>query len=356
MRVGVCVLLVLGLMTSAWGSEYWQYTLRPGDTLWNICQRFTQQPQTCWRQLADHNNLNDPHSIQPGQGVQIPVDWLEEKPVPATLHAVRGQVRLYPAAGGDPRVVENGDSVAFGDALETGAGGSARLLFADQSRVVIKPDSFLVVTRYQRFLDRKGEPTELHLERGGIRNRVTPRNDQAPRFKVYTPGAAAAVRGTDYYLRVDGEQTTRNEVIKGQVDVSASGASQEVAGGFATLAEKEQPPLKPMPLLDAPAVEVTTKAQSVSAVWPSQARAQAYWLEVYQTGDDSLVQQQRVTTDHWQTKLPEGQYRLLVRAADSHGLRGHEAWRDLTVRPAPEKKSHWELWVFLGTAAALFAL
>ena len=73
----------------------------------------------------------------------------------------------------------------------------------------------------------------LRLERGNIRNRVTPLTSDEASFEVYTPGAVAAVRGTEYYLGVDGAETTRNEVISGQVDVGARGTTREVEGeGF----------------------------------------------------------------------------------------------------------------------------
>ena len=83
----------------------------------------------------------------------------------------------------------------------------------------------------------------------------------------------AAVRGTEYSLGVDGAETTRHEVISGQVDVGARGTTREVEGGFATLAQVDESPMAPVPLLPAPTVELTVSHTGAVAVWPTQAEA-----------------------------------------------------------------------------------
>ncbi|KGD64902.1 hypothetical protein Y5S_01810 [Alcanivorax nanhaiticus] len=365
--------LLLGLLSSAVGAqEDWQYSLRPGDSLWKICDRFAQQPDACWRELASYNGLANPHSLSPGDTLSVPIEWLKEKPIEATARSVVGEVLLYPAAGGAPRQVTDGQSVAFGDALETGMDGSVRVHFADQSVVQIRPSSLLVINQYRRFLGQKGERTELHLERGSIRNAITPMNPDEATFEVYTPGVVAAVRGTEYYLSVDGAETTRNEVLHGQVDVSGRETTREVMQGYATMAAVDEPPIEPVALLPAPAVEIIASHAGVEAVWPAQADAASYWVEWYQLSEETLLGQQPVTASRWEHVLPEGEYRLLVRAVDANGLRGEETWKTVRIEPAPpppepepappppepepEPKKSWDLWVFLGGVALMLAL
>lgn len=370
--------LLLGLLSStASAQEDWQYTLRPGDSLWKICDRFAQQPDACWRELASYNGLNNPHSLSPGDTLRVPIDWLKEKPISATARSVSGEVLLYPAAGGTPLVVTDGQAIDFGDALETGMDGSVRVHFADQSVVLVKPSSLLVVNQYRRFLGQKGERTELRLERGTIRNTVSPRDQDEASFEVYTPGVVAAVRGTEYYLSVDGAETTRNEVLEGQVDVTGRETTREVTEGFATLAAVDEPPIEPVALLPAPALAVTTSYTGAEAVWPAQVDAAQYAVEWYQQKDEMLLGQQFVTDTRWQQDLPVGEYRLLVRAVDGNGLRGEEAWQDILItppppepapepepvqapqpepEPEPEPKKSWDLWVFIGGVALMLAL
>ena len=76
--------LLLGLLSSAASAQDdWHYTLRPGDSLWKICDRFAQQPDACWRELAAYNGLADPHSLRPGDSLRVPIDWLKENPISA---------------------------------------------------------------------------------------------------------------------------------------------------------------------------------------------------------------------------------------------------------------------------------
>ncbi len=361
--------LLLGLLSSAASAQDdWHYTLRPGDSLWKICDRFAQQPDACWRELAAYNGLADPHSLRPGDSLRVPIDWLKEKPISATARAVSGEVLLYPAAGGEPVIVREGQAIAFGDALETGRDGSVRLHFADQSEVMIKPASLLVVNQYRRFLGQDGEQTHLRLERGSIRNSVSSQDQEEASFKVYTPGVVAAVRGTEYYLSVDGAETTRNEVLEGQVDVTGRETTREVTQGFATLAPVDEPPIAPVALLPAPSLALTTTHRGAEAVWPAQAEAQQYAVEWYQQPGGELLGQQFVTETRWQQPLGVGEYRLLVRAVDAHGLRGEEAWQDIQItpppppapepapEPEPEEEADWDLWVFLGGLALMLAL
>lgn len=168
------------------------------------------------------------------------------------------------------------------------------------------------------------------------------------------------MRGTEYYVSVDAGETTRNEVVDGRVDVSARGTRRDVQAGFATLARLDEPPIEPVPLLPAPSVELTASHQGVTAVWPTQSDAASYWLEWYRQDDKALLGQASLQAGQWQQALPEGDYRLLVRAVDENGLRGHESWTDFSIEAAPEpvaeKDSKWDLWVFLGGAALLLAL
>lgn len=356
----LCTVLLLGITTTTNASDDWLYTLRPGDTLWKICQQFEQEPAACWRDLASRNSLDTPHNLSPGQTLRVPISWLKEKPIPAQVVAVTGKVTLYPADGNEAYQVKNGDAVAFGDALETAVESSAHLQFADKSAVVIKPNSFLIVNRYRRFLELQGERTELRLERGSLRNTVTPSSNAEPSFQVFTPGAVAAVRGTEYYISVDNNETTRNEVVDGRVDVSALDTQRKVQAGFATLARLDEPPIEPVPMLPAPQVTLEATHQDVTATWPEQAGAKSYWLEWSDPQDQMLLGEASLQINQWQQTLPTGNYRLLVRAVDENGLRGHESWTDFSTEPAPEpepeKEPKWDLWLFLSGAALLLAL
>lgn len=333
-RLGVLALLCLAPF--AWAKD-WRYTLRSGDSLWTLCQRFTQQPQRCWADLSLHNGLHQPDLIQPGDTIRLPREWLHHEPVSARVVMLRGEVMLYPADGGGARPLGADRTLEFGDAIETGQ-GSARVRFADQSEVLVKPASLLVVTRYARFLD-QDEATELRLQRGAVRNRVERQQGAGQsRYQVYTPGGTIAVQSGEGDVRVNGEEATRAEVISGRVRVRAAGEEADLDAGRAAIISSDQAALKPVPMLPAPALQVHGDAQGLSAVWAAQGEARGYWLELYSRPGRALLHQEWVEGERWRRLLPPGAYRLSVRAVDDVGLRGGEAWAGARVplqEPAP---------------------
>ncbi len=332
-------------------ADHWQYTVRPGDTLWNLCERFAQDPVFCWRQLAANSAVADPQRMAPGKVILIPLSWLKEKPVSARAERVHGKVWLH-AGNGDPEPVENGAEIAFGDTIETGEAGSVVVRFADNSEVAVKPDTVLKVNHYRRFVDVGNEPTELELERGAIRNTVTPRDTDARVFRVYTPGVMTAVRGTQYHIRVTDEAVTLNEVVKGEVAVSAAHSATPVPAGYGTLARSGQAPAKPVKLLPAPEVTLKAGSRGLRAEWPPVEGAEAYSVELFDA-NGVLLQSEQVSEPQWRAKPEAGDYQLLVRAIDARGLRGQEHLLDVTVS---EGAWPWDALLFIGGAGLLLAL
>ena len=338
-----------------------QYTFRPGDSLWRVCETFARDPEQCWRELAQHNGIKSPRAIPPGTLLNIPAQWLKQAPEPATLVSLAGEVTLYRNNGEIERHLEKGADIGTGDALETGAVSSARVLFADQSELLIKPGSLVIFDRYSRFRDTGMVDTSLRLERGELRTFVRPRGPSGGRFMIVTPTAVAAVRGTRFDVEVDPQEVSRNIVLKGTVAFSAEGKEQLVPAGYASTAEPGMPPSKPVALLPPVALATDVKAGKVSASWPAQADARDYWLEWYQMPDKRLLGTAAQGGDQWQHRLAPGHYQLIVRAVDANGVRGEEAIADLEVAaPAPvaQKPKHdWRgLWVFLVGSALMLSM
>ncbi len=332
-------------------ADHWQYTVRPGDTLWNLCERFAQDPVFCWRQLAANSAVDDPYRMSPGKVILIPLAWLKEQPMPARAERVNGQVWLL-VGNNDPEPVENGAEIAFGDTIETGEAGSVVVRFADNSEVAVKPDTVLKVNHYRRFVDVGNEPTELQLERGAIRNTVTPRDTDARVFRVYTPGVMTAVRGTEYHVRVTDDAVTLSEVVKGEVEVAAARSATPVPAGYGTLARDGQAPAQPVKLLPAPRVTLKAGGRSLRAEWPPVEGAEAYSVELFDA-DGVLLQSDQVSEPQWRAKPEAGDYQLLVRAIDARGLRGQEHLLDATVSKGAWP---WDALLFIGGAGLLLAL
>jgi hypothetical protein len=72
------------------------------------------------------------------------------------------------------------------------------------------------------------------------------------RYRIHTPSAVAAARGTQYRVTVDREEATRSEVLEGRIAVEALGSSVEVNKGEGTLVRKGKKPTPPRRLLMPP--------------------------------------------------------------------------------------------------------
>ena len=359
-----CVLVMgLGLFNGA-SAEDLVYTFRPGDSLWKVCEQYARDPHACWQELAQRNGIASPRAIPAGARLRIPSEWLKVQPQPAQISRAHGELLVYRKQGGEPEFAGVGTRIELGDALETGHDGFARVTFADESWLEFRPDSLVVFDRYSRFRESGMVDTSLRLERGRIRTWVRPRRGERQRFIINTPSAAAAIRGTEFDLSVDGTETLRNEVESGAVEVEAEGVTRTVPAGYAVLARPGEPPQVPVKQLDAPQLSDRSEATKVVLEWPAVAQASAYRLALYRMPEEVLVAEHRVEQGHWETVLAPGDYRILARAEDQDGLRGKEtelalAVRETLVEPAPEEPAErkwWDLLLFLGGAALLLSL
>jgi hypothetical protein len=121
-------------------------------------------------------------------------------------------------ADGKPLAV--GDRLEVGTQLRTGASGRVRLRFTDGSVLVLADRSQL---RIEAFSAAPGQPraAELLLEMGLVGQRVAPSANGS--WKVRTPTAVTAVRGTEFSVEVADDRATAVHVKAGEVDVEPAG-------------------------------------------------------------------------------------------------------------------------------------
>ncbi|RZL36557.1 MAG: hypothetical protein EOP35_10735 [Rubrivivax sp.] len=121
----------------------------------------------------------------------------------------------------DGKALAVGDKLDVGTALRTGAAGRVRLKFIDGSVLVLADKSQL---RIEAFSAEAAKPREASflLELGLIGQRVNP--SAGGSWKVRTPTAVTAVRGTEFSVEVGDDLATAVLVKTGQVDVEPTGA------------------------------------------------------------------------------------------------------------------------------------
>lgn len=120
----------------------------------------------------------------------------------------------------DGRALAVGDRLDVGTTLRTGATGRIRLKFTDGSVLVLADKSQL---RIEAFSAPANQPraAEFLLEMGLVGQRVTPSAGGA--WKVRTPTAVTAVRGTEFSVEVGDDRATAVHVKTGEVDVEPAG-------------------------------------------------------------------------------------------------------------------------------------
>ncbi|MDE2489609.1 MAG: FecR domain-containing protein [Elusimicrobia bacterium] len=109
----------------------------------------------------------------------------------ASLAFVSGRVTVETPSGA--RAGRTGEPLASGDAVATGADGTAIIATADGSRLKLRAESRIVLT-----LPAPDSPaTVAFLSLGGVFAKVAKRAGQD--FRVRTQDAVAAVRGTEFF-------------------------------------------------------------------------------------------------------------------------------------------------------------
>ncbi len=308
-------------------------TLREGDTLIGIGTRYLL-PEHDWRDLQRLNRIADPRRLQPGNTLQIPLDWLRWTALPVEVVHVHGTV----TGSRGPLVV--GMQLMQGDSVDTGAQGALTLRLADGAIAVFAPQ-----TRATLGLSREApfgnvRATRIDLDQGAVETTVTPLPTPASRFDVRTPRVVTAVRGTRFRVAQDA-LASRHEVLEGRVAAQGGGpAVVEIGKGAGLRAQGgalgEVVRLLPAPDLSTIPARIERTSQLLQL--PAMAGATGWRWQVARDGAFvQRVQEARTTEPSWLlTDLPDGAYQLRVRAADAQSIEGIDAQHAFVLQARPE--------------------
>jgi tetratricopeptide (TPR) repeat protein len=137
----------------------------------------------------------------------------------------------------DWRYVDLKQDLIAGDILRTNDTGQLAILFSDRTQVRLGRNSSLVV---KQITAGTSADTVLQLQTGTIWARA---ERGGTGVRVETPAAAAAIRGTDWTMTVNGAKTSLN-VLEGAVQLSNAQGSVDVAQGEGAVASIGQAPQK----------------------------------------------------------------------------------------------------------------
>lgn len=115
-----------------------------------------------------------------------------------------GAVRVM-SGDGVARVLERGSPIKVGDKIETGEGGHVHIRFVDGGRLSVRPSSRLQVENYGRSTDQPAlMAIKFRLDEGVVRSITGSWGEAArDRFRLNTPVAAIGIKGTDFVVKTD---------------------------------------------------------------------------------------------------------------------------------------------------------
>jgi hypothetical protein len=141
--------------------------------------------------------------------------YAQSTPVVARASGVTGQAVLL-TPGLAPLVLTTGYILNPGDRIDTRGGGRVVIDLSDGSIVVVAPESIVTLKDYRAAASLR-ELFDIAL--GMVRVRINHFGGKPNPYRMNSPTASIAVRGTEFSIEVDAEGTTQVVVFEGAVEV-----------------------------------------------------------------------------------------------------------------------------------------
>jgi hypothetical protein len=145
----------------------------------------------------------------------------------ATLSKVSGPVFVRAQGAAKDVPAKGGEELIYGDAVKTGPGGVAHVLLGNRGAILLRENSFFVLSGNTRNTVLKFSVGEFLI---GLRQKL----EGGQTFKVQTPASVAAVRGTLFWGKSDEKKTSSWSGFGHTIAVSAGGKTVIVHPGEAT--------------------------------------------------------------------------------------------------------------------------
>lgn len=319
------------------GPQSWVYTVRAGDTLPGICRAYVRAPDGCAK--VTRVNRLDPNHLRVGTQVRIPLAMLRTFEGTADAMWTRGEVRAF-AANGAPVAVTAGVRLLTGSRIETGPQAAvllrllngALLLVDERSQVVLDEMTVYALTGTMR--------THIRMDGGRIENQVVSPFNGPSQYQIKTPVVTTAARGTEFRVAFDDQQrTARTEVVKGRIQVDAASHHLPLDAGFGLITRADgsnAPPVALPATPDLATLPTRLDRLPVQLTWPAVAAAARYRVRLLDAAGRALFDDVVSTPKAQWPEVPDGAYRVSVRAIDDAGLEGRDGEAAVAIHTKPE--------------------
>lgn len=295
-----------------------KYEVKPGDTLLGLAERYLVSRDR-YKIVQRQNKIANPRVVPIGTVISIPRALLKFKPAVAKIISVRGQVN----AG--TRSATVGQTVSEGIVISTGPSSFATMQLADGSRISLPSNSDVRIRRMRNYVLGGSLDYDFDILKGGTRSTVSKKKSQDDLFRMRTPKAVSAVRGTDFQARID-PATNRDfaEVVEGALAVDTGTGDLLPLPAEMGLAVTEDGQKLTETLLPPPVLPGAGKTQAEQIV--SFAAETSSPTRFTIASDSSFIEQVAdiVATDGKATinDLPNGNYFVRGRAISGNGIQG----------------------------------
>lgn len=238
------------------------YTVKSGDTLIRLTEEYLVNA-AAMKQVQRMNRIADPHVIPSGKVLTIPRTLLRYRPVTVEVLSFSGPVTL--TRGSNSVQVSSGMSVPEGAIITTGPRGFVSLGSERNSRISLPSNSRVQFAGARQYVLNNAIDFDVRVVKGRSEI-VAPKLKAQERFRVGTPVAVTAVRGTEFRVNYDDTSAIgTSEVLEGIVAVSAGDTAFDGVAGTG-IAASSAGLSAPESLLMAPAMVDPGKIQTDAAL------------------------------------------------------------------------------------------
>lgn len=256
--VGFASLFGLQGQALAQSGDHVTYVVRQGDTLHDLAREYFIS-QRVVPALMRLNRIRDPRKLQIGSSLRIPRPLLRYEPEPLRILAFSGPVTL--SRSGTELAPRVGEQVLEGSLVRTGAKGFISFGGTGNSRLSLPSNSLVQIREAKRYLINNAIDFDVRVLEGRTETRA-PQLKADERYRIGTPLAVTAVRGTEFRVAYDDRtELSLTEVTEGTVVVSA-GTADAVAAAGAGIASVAGTLGRAEPLLPAPEVVEAGRIQT----------------------------------------------------------------------------------------------
>lgn len=301
------------------------YRVEKGDNLYTLAERYFRQPGD-YRVVQRLNRVANPYRLAIGSTLVIPRSVLRREPIPAIVQNFSGSVLVGPADRQRPATA--GMKVQEADVIRTGPRSFVTLRLPDASTVSLPSQTSVRVATLRRTLLANSVERSFAVENGRVRANVTPMADPFSDFRISTPIASSAVRGTRFSVSfAPAEGRATSEVVEGAVDFEEKGAgTHALTTGFGSANGLTAP----VALLPTPTLKAAEKVQDEEiltfAAEPLAGAARMRFQIARDAGFlDVIDEAEQDGTGATLPSLPNGIYFVRLSAIDGHGLEGMPA-------------------------------